>query len=59
VSIRGARNVLVNISAGANLGMRETNMATGIVQQEAGDGGAGANTMTPEEQEAEDRAGDF
>jgi cell division protein FtsZ len=37
VSIRGARNVLVNISAGANLGMRETNMATGIVQQEAGD----------------------
>ena len=29
------------------------------VQQEAGDGGAGANTMTPEEQEAEDRAGDF
>lgn len=28
-------------------------------QQEAGDGGAGANAMTPEEQEAEDRAGDF
>ncbi len=37
VSIRGARNVLVNISAGANLGMREANTATSIVQQEAGD----------------------
>jgi cell division protein FtsZ len=37
VSIRGARNVLVNISAGTNLGMREANMATSIVQQEAGD----------------------
>ena len=37
VSIRGARNVLVNISAGSNLGMRETTMATSIIQQEAGD----------------------
>jgi cell division protein FtsZ len=37
VSIRGARNVLVNISAGANLGMRETTTATSIIQQEAGD----------------------
>jgi cell division protein FtsZ len=37
VSIRGARNVLVNISAGANLGMRETATATSIIQQEAGD----------------------
>src|SRR6056297_641800 len=37
VSIRGARNVLVNISSGANLGMQETNTATGIIQQEAGD----------------------
>ncbi len=37
VSIRGARSVLVNISAGAALGMRETTTATSIVQQEAGD----------------------
>lgn len=37
VSIRGARNVLVNISAGANLKMRETTTATKIIQQEAGD----------------------
>ena len=37
VSICGARNVLVNISAGSNLGMRETTTATGIIQQEAGD----------------------
>lgn len=37
VSIRGARNVLVNISAGDNLGMRETTLATKIIQQEAGD----------------------
>src|SRR5690554_4450522 len=37
VSIRGARSVLVNISAGSNLGMRETTTATSIVQQEAGD----------------------
>lgn len=37
VSIRGARNVLVNISAGSQLGMRETTTATRIIQQEAGD----------------------
>ncbi|MFN1834717.1 cell division protein FtsZ [Balneola sp. MJW-20] len=37
VSVRGARNVLVNISAGSNLGMRETTTATSIIQQEAGD----------------------
>ncbi|SMO54628.1 cell division protein FtsZ [Fodinibius sediminis] len=37
VSIRGARNVLVNISSGANLGMRETTTATSIIQQEAGE----------------------
>jgi len=37
VSIRGARNVLVNISAGADLKMRETTTATRIIQQEAGE----------------------
>lgn len=37
VSIRGARNVLVNISAGATLGMREATTATSIIQQEAGE----------------------
>jgi cell division protein FtsZ len=37
VSIRGARNVLVNISAGNDLGMHETTMATDIIQQEAGE----------------------
>ncbi len=37
VSIRGARNVLVNISSGADLGMRETMTATNIIQQEAGE----------------------
>jgi len=37
VSIRGARNVLVNISSGADLGMRETTTATSIIQQEAGE----------------------
>lgn len=37
VSIRGARNVLVNISSGANLGMQETNTATNIIKQEAGE----------------------
>ncbi len=37
VSIRGARNVLVNISSGDNLGMRETTTATSIIQQEAGE----------------------
>lgn len=38
ISIRGARNVLVNISAGSNLGMLEATQATKIIQQEAGDG---------------------
>lgn len=38
VSIHGARNVLVNISAGSNLGLRETTTASNIIQQEAGDG---------------------
>jgi cell division protein FtsZ len=37
VSIRGARNVLVNISSGADLGMRETTTATSIIQQESGE----------------------
>lgn len=37
ISIRGARNVLVNISSGANLGMKETTTATSIIQQEAGE----------------------
>lgn len=37
VSIRGARNVLINISAGSGLGMKETNTATKLIQQEAGD----------------------
>jgi cell division protein FtsZ len=37
VSIRGARNVLVNISADMSLGMREVTMATSIIQNEAGE----------------------
>lgn len=37
VSIRGARNVLINISAGATLTMHETTTATRIIQEEAGD----------------------
>jgi cell division protein FtsZ len=37
VSIRGARNVLVNISAGSTMGMKEVTTATGIIQLEAGD----------------------
>jgi cell division protein FtsZ len=37
VSIRGARNVLVNISAGSTMGMKEVTTATSIIQQEAGD----------------------
>lgn len=36
LSIRGARNVLVNISAGSSLGMRETTTATNIIRAEAG-----------------------
>lgn len=37
ISIRGATNVLVNITAGPSLGIREATAATGIVQHEAGD----------------------
>ncbi len=37
VSIHGARNVLVNISSGGDLGMRETTTATSIIQQESGE----------------------
>jgi len=37
ISIRGATNVLVNITAGASLGIREATAATGIIQKEAGD----------------------
>ncbi len=37
VSIRGARNVLVNITAGPSLGIREATLATKVIQQEAGE----------------------
>jgi cell division protein FtsZ len=37
VSINGARNALVNITAGANLGIHEATTATSIIQKEAGD----------------------
>ena len=37
VSIRGARNVLVNITAGTGLGIREATQAMGVVQDEAGE----------------------
>ncbi|MBT8399948.1 MAG: cell division protein FtsZ [Rhodothermia bacterium] len=37
LSIAGARNVLVNITAGKSLGIREATEATSIVQREAGD----------------------
>lgn len=37
VNIKGARNVLVNISASSDLGLKETNTAVSIIQQEAGD----------------------
>ncbi|TVQ66435.1 MAG: cell division protein FtsZ [Balneolaceae bacterium] len=37
VSIQGARNVLVNISSGSNIGLQETTTATKIIQQEAGE----------------------
>jgi cell division protein FtsZ len=37
VSIKGARNVLVNITAGIDLGVREATRATSVIQQEAGD----------------------
>ena len=35
--IHGARNVLVNITAGPSLGIREATKATAIIQEEAGD----------------------
>ena len=37
VSIQGARNVLVNITAGITLGIREATQATKVIQEEAGD----------------------
>ncbi len=37
LSINGARNVLVNITAGSSLGIREATEATGVVQKEAGE----------------------
>jgi len=37
LSITGARNVLVNITAGQSLGIREATAATSIIQREAGD----------------------
>ncbi len=37
VSIAGARNALVNITAGMNLGIHEATTATSIIQREAGD----------------------
>ncbi len=37
LAIDGARNVLVNITAGTSLGIREATSATGIIQKEAGE----------------------
>lgn len=37
ISISGARNVLVNITAGKNLGVREATQATQAIHQKAGD----------------------
>ncbi|MFT4603294.1 MAG: cell division protein FtsZ [Rhodothermales bacterium] len=37
LSIHGARNVLVNITAGKSLGIREATAATSIIQREAGE----------------------
>lgn len=37
LSIRGARNVLVNITAGKSLGIRETTDATKVIHNEAGE----------------------
>lgn len=37
ISINGARNALVNITAGMNLGIHEATTATSIIQKEAGD----------------------
>jgi cell division protein FtsZ len=37
LSIAGARNVLVNITSGPSLGIREATQATSVIQREAGD----------------------
>ena len=37
LSIHGARNVLVNLTAGITLGIKEANAAMRVIQQEAGD----------------------
>ena len=37
LSIAGARNVLVNITSGPSLGIREATAATSVIQREAGD----------------------
>lgn len=37
ISIRGARNVLVNVSSSSDMGMKEVTTATSIIQQEAGE----------------------
>jgi len=37
ISIHGARNVLVNITAGIDLGIREATQATSVIQSAAGD----------------------
>lgn len=37
LSIQGARNVLVNITSGPSLGIREATQATSVIQREAGD----------------------
>jgi cell division protein FtsZ len=37
LSIKGARNVLVNITAGMSMGIHEINEAVSIIQEEAGD----------------------
>ena len=37
VSIKGARNLLVNITAGPSLGIREATQATSVIQHEAGE----------------------
>jgi len=37
ISIGGARNVLVNITAGEGLGIREATQATSVIQREAGE----------------------
>lgn len=37
VSIKGARNALINITAGPSLGIREATQATSVIQKEAGE----------------------